>query len=112
MTIATINPATGEVVKSFDPMSHDQIDAAIGRADQGFRELRGTSFAQRAAWMTAAADLLDAERDSIAADDDHRDGQDARLGQGRGGQVRHAPAASTPSTPRVSSPTSRPTPPR
>jgi succinate-semialdehyde dehydrogenase/glutarate-semialdehyde dehydrogenase len=66
MTIATINPATGEVVKSFDPMSDDQVDAAIGRADQGFRELRGTSFAQRAGWLTAAADLLDAELDGTA----------------------------------------------
>ena len=33
----------------------------------GFAELRGTSFAQRAQWMNAAADLLDRERDEVAA---------------------------------------------
>ncbi|MEV4756567.1 NADP-dependent succinic semialdehyde dehydrogenase [Micromonospora sp. NPDC049559] len=66
MTIATINPTNGELVKSFDPMSDAQVDAAIGRADAAFHELHGTSFAQRAGWMVAAADLLDAERDEVA----------------------------------------------
>ena len=66
MPIATINPATGEVLKTYEPMSPDQIGAAIGRAAEGFRTLTGTSFASRTGWMRAAADLLDAERDEIA----------------------------------------------
>jgi succinate-semialdehyde dehydrogenase / glutarate-semialdehyde dehydrogenase len=66
MAIATINPATGEVLKTFDPMSAEQIAAAIDRSQQAFLELRGTSFADRAGWMRAAADLLDAERDEVA----------------------------------------------
>jgi succinate-semialdehyde dehydrogenase / glutarate-semialdehyde dehydrogenase len=67
MAIATINPATGEVVKTFEAMSDAQVDQRLGRAVAGFAALRGTSFAQRAQWMRAAADLLGADRDGIAA---------------------------------------------
>ena len=66
MAIATTNPATGEVLKTFDPMSPEQVEAALDRAVTGFEALRNTSFAQRAAWMRAAAEILDAEADSIA----------------------------------------------
>ncbi|MEV6707236.1 NADP-dependent succinic semialdehyde dehydrogenase [Micromonospora wenchangensis] len=66
MPIATTNPATGQVLKSYEPMSSEQIDAAIERADLAFRDLRRTTVAQRAQWMNAAADLLDAERDETA----------------------------------------------
>jgi len=67
MAIATINPATGEVVKTFEAMSDVQVDQRLGRAVAGFAALRETSFAQRAQWMRAAADLLAADRDGIAA---------------------------------------------
>ncbi|MEV5765613.1 NADP-dependent succinic semialdehyde dehydrogenase [Micromonospora sp. NPDC052213] len=66
MPIATTNPATGQVLKSYDPMSAEQIDAAIERADLAYRQLRGTTIAQRERWLTAAADLLEAERDETA----------------------------------------------
>ncbi len=67
MAITTTNPATGEVVKRFDPMSEAEIDQRIGRAARDFDVLRRTSFAQRAGWMNGAADLLEAEQDSVAA---------------------------------------------
>jgi succinate-semialdehyde dehydrogenase / glutarate-semialdehyde dehydrogenase len=67
MAIATTNPATGEVLKRFDAMSSAEVDQRLGRAVDGFAALGRTSFASRARWLTAAADLLDAERDSIAA---------------------------------------------
>ncbi|MEU4641928.1 NADP-dependent succinic semialdehyde dehydrogenase [Micromonospora sp. NPDC023814] len=66
MPIATTNPATGQVLKSYDPMTAEQIDAAIERADLAYRQLRGTTIAQRERWLTAAADLLEAERDETA----------------------------------------------
>ncbi|MEU5938125.1 NADP-dependent succinic semialdehyde dehydrogenase [Micromonospora sp. NPDC047548] len=66
MPIATTSPATGQVLKSYDPMSAEQIDAAIERADVAFRDLHGTTLAQRVQWMNKAADLLDADRDSTA----------------------------------------------
>jgi succinate-semialdehyde dehydrogenase/glutarate-semialdehyde dehydrogenase len=67
VAISTTNPATGEVLKRFDPMPPEQIDRALSRAVDGYAALRSTSFAQRAGWMTAAADILDAERDAVAA---------------------------------------------
>ncbi|MEV4703055.1 NADP-dependent succinic semialdehyde dehydrogenase [Actinoplanes sp. NPDC049316] len=67
MPIATTNPATGEVVKTFDALPPEQIDAAIGRSVAGFRALRDTTFAERAGWMRAAAGLLEAEQDDVGA---------------------------------------------
>ncbi|HEX8627490.1 MAG TPA: NADP-dependent succinic semialdehyde dehydrogenase [Catenuloplanes sp.] len=67
MPIATINPATGELLKSFDPLPPERIDGAIARSVEAFAELRATTYAQRAGWLRAAADLLDADRDQVAA---------------------------------------------
>ncbi|MBM7493690.1 succinate-semialdehyde dehydrogenase/glutarate-semialdehyde dehydrogenase [Micromonospora luteifusca] len=64
--IATTNPATGQVLKTFEAMSTEQLDGAIERTDLAYRQLRETTVDQRARWMNAAADLLDAERDEIA----------------------------------------------
>ncbi|MFG1652264.1 NADP-dependent succinic semialdehyde dehydrogenase [Micromonospora sp. NPDC049275] len=64
--IATTNPVTGQVLKTYEAMSTEQLDAAIERADLAYRQLRGTTVDERARWMNAAADLLDAERDEIA----------------------------------------------
>jgi succinate-semialdehyde dehydrogenase/glutarate-semialdehyde dehydrogenase len=65
--IATINPATGETVKTFTPATNEEIDAAIARAHARFLDYRRTSFAQRAEWTRATADLLEAEADETAA---------------------------------------------
>ncbi|HZU49379.1 MAG TPA: NADP-dependent succinic semialdehyde dehydrogenase [Mycobacterium sp.] len=67
MPIATINPATGETVKTFTPATNEEIDAAIARAHARFLDYRRTSFAQRAEWTGATADLLEAEADETAA---------------------------------------------
>jgi succinate-semialdehyde dehydrogenase / glutarate-semialdehyde dehydrogenase len=66
VAIATTNPATGAVLKTFEELSEEQIDAAIGRAVDGFAALRDTTFAQRAGWLQAAAGLLDRERADVA----------------------------------------------
>src|SRR5690348_13655359 len=66
MAIATTNPATGEVVKSYDEMSEHEVGARIARASSAFDVLRRTSFADRANWMRAAADILDRDVDDIA----------------------------------------------
>lgn len=65
--IATINPATGQVVKTFTAATDSEVDAAITRAAARFADYRHTGFAQRAQWMHAAADLLEAEADEVAA---------------------------------------------
>lgn len=67
MAITTTNPATGEVLKRFDPMSAEEVQERLARAAAGFETLRRTSFAQRSAWLNAAAQILDDERDQTAA---------------------------------------------
>jgi succinate-semialdehyde dehydrogenase / glutarate-semialdehyde dehydrogenase len=66
MPIATVNPATGETIKTFDPHTPEQVEAAIARAHATFRTWRHKSFAERARLMHAAADLLDADNETIA----------------------------------------------
>jgi succinate-semialdehyde dehydrogenase/glutarate-semialdehyde dehydrogenase len=67
MAIATVNPATGETVKTFDALSAEEVDAKLARAAEAFRSYRLTTFAQRAEWMRAAADILEKEADAVAA---------------------------------------------
>ncbi|ORV97480.1 NADP-dependent succinic semialdehyde dehydrogenase [Mycobacterium kyorinense] len=67
MSIATINPATGETVKTFTPATSEEIEAVIARAHERFADYRRTSYAQRAEWTNATADLLEAEADQVAA---------------------------------------------
>jgi succinate-semialdehyde dehydrogenase/glutarate-semialdehyde dehydrogenase len=67
MPIATTNPATGQVLKTFDPMSDEAVDARLGLAVTGFQALRRESFGQRAEWMRAAAAILDREQADVGA---------------------------------------------
>jgi succinate-semialdehyde dehydrogenase/glutarate-semialdehyde dehydrogenase len=66
MPIATLNPFTGQVERTFEAHSDAEVDRRIALADDTFRELRGTTFAQRAEWMLRAADLLEADVDECA----------------------------------------------
>lgn len=66
MAIRTTNPATGEVLEEFEPMSAAAVDAAVARAAAAFGSYRRTSFAERGAWLSAAAQLLDDEVDDVA----------------------------------------------
>src|SRR5450755_3869160 len=61
--IASVNPATGETMRTFDPLTDAQIDESIARADAAYRAYRGTSFADRARWLSSAAGILEAEKD-------------------------------------------------
>jgi len=65
MAIATINPATGEVVKKFDALSDAQVDEKIAKASKTFQSYRKTSFADRARWMVKAGQILESEKESL-----------------------------------------------
>jgi succinate-semialdehyde dehydrogenase / glutarate-semialdehyde dehydrogenase len=65
MAIATINPATGEVIKKFDALTDSQVDEKIAKASKTFQSYRKTSFADRSRWMTKAAEILEAEKEAI-----------------------------------------------
>jgi succinate-semialdehyde dehydrogenase / glutarate-semialdehyde dehydrogenase len=58
MAIATINPANGEVIKTFEPHNDEEIALKLDLAEQSFQKYRFLSFSQRAEWMQSAADIL------------------------------------------------------
>src|ERR1700677_835044 len=66
MAIATTNPATGEILKTFEPLSAAQIEEKLQLAASAFKIHRWTSFAERAAKMMRAADILEKEKDECA----------------------------------------------
>jgi succinate-semialdehyde dehydrogenase/glutarate-semialdehyde dehydrogenase len=66
MPIATTNPATGELIRVFDPNSSAEVDAKIQKAYDAFRVHRRTPFADRAAKMRRAAEILEKEKDRWA----------------------------------------------
>lgn len=66
MPIATVNPANGELIRSFDALGEEETTRRIAAAAETFRQYRTTPFEQRAAWLNRAADLLDEDRDTIA----------------------------------------------
>jgi succinate-semialdehyde dehydrogenase/glutarate-semialdehyde dehydrogenase len=63
MAIATINPATGEVVRVFEPLSDAQVDEKIARAAAAFSEYRHSSFVDRRRMMTRAAEILETDKE-------------------------------------------------
>lgn len=62
MAIQTINPATGEVLRSFQPLSAAQLEQKIQLAQSTFTKFRRLSFAERGRMMRKAADILEAEK--------------------------------------------------
>jgi succinate-semialdehyde dehydrogenase/glutarate-semialdehyde dehydrogenase len=66
MAIATINPFTGETEQTFEPHGEAEVERRIAAADAAFRALRSTTFAQRAEWMKAAAQLLEDDVERVA----------------------------------------------
>ena len=63
--IATINPATGQTLKTFDSLSAQQLDAKLQRAAQTFAALRTTSIAAREPFMLRAAEILESEKQAL-----------------------------------------------
>lgn len=47
MAIVTINPATGETVRSFEPFTEAQVEEKLELAAVAFHAYRRTSFAER-----------------------------------------------------------------
>src|SRR5438067_12057456 len=66
MTIASINPATNETVRTFEPLNESQIEKKLQQASSAFRENRGTSFAERATALLRAAEILESEKNNCA----------------------------------------------
>ena len=66
MAIATVNPATGETLKEFAPLTADELEAKLALAAEAFAAHRRTSFAERAERMQRAAGILEARKEEFA----------------------------------------------
>jgi succinate-semialdehyde dehydrogenase/glutarate-semialdehyde dehydrogenase len=66
MAIASINPATGETLRTFEPLTPDQIEQKLRIAATEFRLYRRTSFAERAEKMRRAGEILEKEKEDCA----------------------------------------------
>lgn len=64
-TVSSVSPLTGEVLREFEQHSDDAIEQKLTLAAATFRNYRKTSFAQRAAMMLRAAEILEKEKDSF-----------------------------------------------
>ncbi|MYU23153.1 NADP-dependent succinic semialdehyde dehydrogenase [Streptomyces sp. SID8352] len=65
MPIATVNPATGDTLRTYEAMGEEEIERRLRLAEATFRTYRTTGFDERARLMRRAADLLDEDRDTI-----------------------------------------------
>src|SRR4051812_48910247 len=66
MAIATINPASGETLKTYEPLTDEALEERIARAARAWQSYRLTSVGDRGGWLRAAADVLDADTDQVA----------------------------------------------
>jgi succinate-semialdehyde dehydrogenase / glutarate-semialdehyde dehydrogenase len=65
MPIATINPATGETLQTFEPLTEGEIEAKLELAKQTFLQYRQTSMQQRSQWLQAAATILEQDKQNL-----------------------------------------------
>ncbi len=66
MAIATINPATGETLQTFNPLTSAEIEQKLQLAVTAFRAERKTPFAERARRMLKAAEILERDKEKFA----------------------------------------------
>lgn len=65
MPIATVNPANGETLKTYEPMGEEELERRLQLAEATFRTYRTTTFAERARLLNKAADLLEEDQQEI-----------------------------------------------
>lgn len=63
MGIATINPATGKTLQTFEPLTDAEIEAALNMAQQAFEQYRHTPMQERSQWLQAAAEILEQQKE-------------------------------------------------
>jgi succinate-semialdehyde dehydrogenase/glutarate-semialdehyde dehydrogenase len=62
VAIASVNPATGERLREFAPLSDREVEERLARAAAAFLQWRDTPIRERIAVVRRAAEILDAER--------------------------------------------------
>ncbi|MGW5460500.1 NADP-dependent succinic semialdehyde dehydrogenase [Streptomyces sp. NPDC003996] len=66
MPIATVNPANGETLKTYEPMGEEELERRLQLAEATFRTYRTMSFVDRGRLLLRAADLLDEDQQEVA----------------------------------------------
>lgn len=64
-TLASINPATGELLHEYEQHSDEAVESKLQLAVEIFREYRKTPFAQRAQMMARAAEILENGKETL-----------------------------------------------
>lgn len=67
MAIATTNPTTGQIIKTFTPLTSEEIQVKIAIAHQAFQDYKAISLAQRAEWLNRVADILEMDKQRLGA---------------------------------------------
>jgi succinate-semialdehyde dehydrogenase / glutarate-semialdehyde dehydrogenase len=65
MSIASINPTTGQQLQIFPTLCDDRLKAKIIESERAFQDYRQTSWEQRSQWLHRAASLLRDDRQSL-----------------------------------------------
>jgi succinate-semialdehyde dehydrogenase/glutarate-semialdehyde dehydrogenase len=66
MTIASVNPANGQQIKTYDEMTPEQVSAAVVQTHDAWKSWRKTSFAERGRLMKRAAEILRQRKEEFA----------------------------------------------
>ena len=65
MGIATTNPATGETLKTFEPLTALELEAKLSQAQQTFDRYCKTPMTQRSQWLATTAQILEQEKEQF-----------------------------------------------
>ncbi len=65
MAIASVNPATGEVLRTFEALHDAAIDAALARSERAVRVNRARSFHERGIRMRKTAEILEKRQNEL-----------------------------------------------
>ncbi|MBM7169550.1 NADP-dependent succinic semialdehyde dehydrogenase [Streptomyces sp. G44] len=66
MPIATVNPATGETLETFEAITSAEIERRLAAAHTAYAHHRTTGFGERSRLLHRAADLLEEDTESVA----------------------------------------------
>src|SRR5690606_2590055 len=65
LAMESVNPATGQVIATFEALTDAELDARLERAEAAFRRYRETTYAQRAERLARLADLLEGRAEEL-----------------------------------------------
>lgn len=66
MLISSINPASGQEIKSYKLLTSETIETILGNSSRSHTEWAASSFDERARLLHSAAEILRTRKDSLA----------------------------------------------